>query len=177
MGRGKAKNEDERKRRRERAEQWQNTRATDGQADPARGWSSIVMENARFEAFYKAQNFIGEDEWPAFMDCVRTSLPATFRVNEDYAFADALREQMLEFVGQRLTVGGAEITAARQLRWYPCAYQLGVDRKQIRKEPEMARFHAWLVQHTDCGNITRQEAGACAVCRVPCAMCRVPCAV
>ena len=154
---GKAKGDDEKKRRREKEEEWRNTR---GDAPGQRGnYENLVMENPRFEAFYKAQGFIADDEWDQFMTCVKSSLPACFRINEDYAFADTLKEQMLSFVGQKITVGGVEMNAAEQMPWYPCAYKLGMDRKAIRKQPEMSVFHQWMMQHTDCGNITRQEAG------------------
>lgn len=157
---GKAKGEEEKKRRRERAEEWQSKRGDDPEGnDTQRGWKNVVMENKRFEAFYKAQNFIADDEWDSFIACVKESLPACFRINTDYAFAEKLKEQMLSFVGQKITVGGKQINAAEQMKWYPCAYKLGMDRKAIRKQPEMSKFHEWMMQHTDCGNITRQEAG------------------
>jgi multisite-specific tRNA:(cytosine-C5)-methyltransferase len=38
------------------------------------------MHNARFEAYYKAQNIIPEDEWDAWMNALREPLPTTFRV-------------------------------------------------------------------------------------------------
>ncbi len=161
-GGGKAKGEDEKKRRRERAEEWQSKRGDNVEStgnDPQRGWKNVVMENKRFEAFYKAQNFIADDEWDSFIACVKAPLPACFRINTDYAFAKTLREQMLGFVGQKIMVGGKEINAAEQMNWYPSAYKLGMDRKAIRKQPEMSKFHEWMMQHTECGNITRQEAG------------------
>jgi 16S rRNA C967 or C1407 C5-methylase (RsmB/RsmF family) len=47
-----------------------------------------------------------------------------------------------------------------QLPWYPDgnAYQLGTDRKTIRKSEALEQLHKWMIQHTDNGNITRQEA-------------------
>jgi multisite-specific tRNA:(cytosine-C5)-methyltransferase len=41
------------------------------------------MHNARFEAYYKAQQIIPEDngeEWDLFMDALKRGLPTTFRV-------------------------------------------------------------------------------------------------
>jgi len=37
------------------------------------------------------------------------------------------------------------------------AYQLSVDRRTIRRNPALAKFHEWLKIQTDCGHITRQE--------------------
>jgi hypothetical protein len=38
------------------------------------------MKNERFEAYYKAQNLLPENEWDKFMDQLREPLPTTFRV-------------------------------------------------------------------------------------------------
>lgn len=39
------------------------------------------MHNARFEAYYRAQNILdSEEEWDQCMDAMRRALPTTFRV-------------------------------------------------------------------------------------------------
>jgi multisite-specific tRNA:(cytosine-C5)-methyltransferase len=38
------------------------------------------MQNERFEAYYKAQNILPDEEWDEFMDQLREPLPTTFRV-------------------------------------------------------------------------------------------------
>jgi len=38
------------------------------------------MKNDRFEAYYKAQKIIPEQEWDLFLDTLRQPLPTTFRV-------------------------------------------------------------------------------------------------
>lgn len=38
------------------------------------------MRNERFEAYYKAQNILPDDEWVEFMDKLKAPLPTTFRV-------------------------------------------------------------------------------------------------
>ena len=38
------------------------------------------MNNARFEAYYKTQGIVPEDQWDAFMESLREPLPTTFRV-------------------------------------------------------------------------------------------------
>ena len=55
-------------------------------AKPAGGTSgvwgnAIERENKNFEAYYKAQKICPEDEWDAFMACLRTTLPTSFRIN------------------------------------------------------------------------------------------------
>ena len=37
-------------------------------------------------------------------------------------------------------------------------YQLQLDKNIIRKHPALKELHQWLMQHTDCGHVTRQEA-------------------
>ena len=40
------------------------------------------------------QNIVPESEWEAFMACLRTTLPITFRINGSGKFADALRRRL-----------------------------------------------------------------------------------
>jgi 16S rRNA C967 or C1407 C5-methylase (RsmB/RsmF family) len=87
-------------------------------------------------------------------------LPACFRIASNYAFADDLRKELLTYVGQEFTVNGATINAVEKISWVPngSGYKLGTDRRSIRKLPELNPLHKWMVQHTENGNITRQEA-------------------
>ena len=164
MGGGKKRNrggnrysEDEKKRRREYAENWKNTRGdyvkkeNDGEGggnNNNSGWQSrLVFENKRFEAFYKCQNFIrlekdSEDDvssdWDRFLEHLKLPLPACFRINPDYAFGDTLREQLMKYVGQKISLeDGKDIAAVEQIKWLPnaTAYKLGTDRRSIRKLP------------------------------------------
>lgn len=151
---------EDRKRRRDHAEKWKSTRGDDPNSRQNQ-WNLTKAENARFEAFYKAQHFVHTTEdWQAFMQTLREPLPACFRINPDYAFASDLREQLLSFMGDKLVVDDVEIKAVEQIRWFPngYGYQLGTDRKSIRKLPALNQLHKWMVQHTDNGNLTRQEA-------------------
>ena len=146
----------DKKRRRDNEENWKNTRGDDQRTA---AFTTEVFTNSRFVAFYRAQGFISDSEWDDFMKSLGTTLPACFRINADYAFASELKNQLQHFAGNTVKVGTVEIPAVLQMPWYPSAYKLGTDRKTIRKVPELAGLHQWLIQHTDCGNITRQEAG------------------
>lgn len=146
---------EDKKRRKETAEKWRSVRGDESNRNP---W---VLENARMEAFYKAQKFVnGEEDWASFMKHLQSPLPACFRIWSDYAFADELRNQMLDFAGKTMILDGVEISAAQQLKWYPggYGYKLGTDRRSIRKLDGLNDLHKWMMQHTDNGNITRQEA-------------------
>jgi ribosomal protein S8E len=151
----------DKKRRKENAERWKNTRGDDrDKGDGTSGrWALTAAGNKRFDAFYRAQGFIGEDEWDNFKSSLVAPLPACFRINPDYAFADELERQLLGLVGQRMEIDGVEIHPVQKMAWYPHAFKLGTDRRSIRKLPALEGLHKWMMVHTDCGNITRQEAG------------------
>lgn len=146
---------EEKKRRKEAADKWASVRGDQNNRNP---W---VLVNARFDAFYKAQGFLkGDEDFDAFLKHLQSPLPACFRIWPDYAFADELRNQMLAFVGKTLVLDGVEIQSAEPLHWYPggVGYKLGTDRRSIRKLEGLNELHKWMMQHTDNGNITRQEA-------------------
>ena len=56
--------------------------------------TAAAMENAGFEAYYKAQGIVPEEEWGAFMDALRRPLPLTFRINGSGHHAAALRDRL-----------------------------------------------------------------------------------
>ena len=149
---------EDRKRRREAAEKWKNTRGEDNK----NGWGQISTENKRFEAFYKAQHFTSDSDkdWTDFLETLRKTLPACFRISPDSPYADDLQKQLLSYMGEKMKVDDVEIEPVEQLHWYPngYGYKLGTDRRSIRKLSALADLHKWMIQHTDNGNITRQEA-------------------
>lgn len=171
-------NEEEKRKRREYAENWKKTRGDDVKKDSNqtsgdnKGWqSSLVFENKRFECFYRSQGFLRlekdnvddvDTDWDRFLNHLKLPLPACFRISPDYAFSEALKEQLMKYVGQNITVeeSGREIAAVEQIKWLPnaTAYKLGTDRRSIRKLPILQELHQWMKQHTENGNLTRQEA-------------------
>jgi len=141
-------------------------RGRDDRGQNNKTWE-FVLENARFEAFYKAMNFLKDDEdFDSFMKTLRDPLPACFRINSEYIFGNELKRELHSFVGREVTVdikGESKlIKAVEQLVWYPeergCAYKLGTDKRAIRKCDQLSGLHQWLIKNTDNGNITRQEA-------------------
>ena len=153
--------------RKEKEAKWKSTRGDDpnnNNTDTA--YHKATFENARFELFYKAQKFVSDNEWDEFMSSLRSPLPACFRLNSDYIFLNELRKQLNQFVGEKQMITSKssgqniELHPVKQLEWYPnnVGYQMGTDRRSIRKTPELESLHKWMVIHTDNGNITRQEA-------------------
>ncbi|RZC47000.1 hypothetical protein C5167_039935 [Papaver somniferum] len=86
------------------------------------GWESFANQNLAFEAYYKEQGIVKEEEWKV---------------------AD-----------------GDEGIPVRPLPWYPnnMAWHSNFSRMQLRKNQSLERFHHFLKQANDIGNITRQEA-------------------
>ena len=149
--------------RRQKEEKWKATRGDEqGGKQQAGIWKDSELDNARFQAFYKAQRFVSDgEEWDQFLKTLRAPLPACFRIYSDYAFAEELSRELLGFVGEKIEVSAElSIPAVEQLAWYPngCAYKLGTDKRNIRKMERLEGLHKWLIKHTESGNITRQEA-------------------
>ena len=46
------------------------------------------------------------------------------------------------------------------MTWYPNnnGYQWNLDKRQVKKTPQLKQFQSWLVNQSNCGSITRQEA-------------------
>jgi 16S rRNA C967 or C1407 C5-methylase (RsmB/RsmF family) len=112
-------------------------------------------------------------------------LPASFRIGKDVPTyyqdrltheLEALLKEAAAYVPpppedetteieqqQRLTrdprAGPLKETATRfqKLQFLPHAYQLGLDRATIRKNPALAALHTWLKQQVGAGYVTRQE--------------------
>lgn len=53
-----------------------------------------------------------------------------------------------------------EIKPPFPISWYPndCAWQINCPKRKLRKIPELAVFHKWLIGESEIGTITRQEA-------------------
>ncbi|KAJ3090319.1 tRNA (cytosine(34)-C(5))-methyltransferase [Quaeritorhiza haematococci] len=127
-------------------------------------YDEIPMENAKFEEFYKIQNILpGAEEWDKFMSILRTPLPTTFRITGSRSHATELKDYMIkEFFPnfKELTVDGETVPAPNPLPWYPneLGWNFVCSRTALRRSPEVAKFHKFLVAETEVGNISRQEA-------------------
>jgi multisite-specific tRNA:(cytosine-C5)-methyltransferase len=69
----------------------------------------IMTTFIRFEAFYQAQLNLDDQDWDAFMDALKRPLPACFRINTQYPFADELKKQLQQYAGASQTVDGVEV--------------------------------------------------------------------
>lgn len=104
-----------------------------------------------------------EEEWEEFLQTLRKPLPAAFRINSSGQFFQDIRSQLESDFMKSLEAEFSnenEVEAIRPLPWYPenLAWHLNFSRMQLRKNQTLERFHEFLKQENEIGNITRQEA-------------------
>ncbi|XP_074588681.1 uncharacterized protein LOC141844544 [Curcuma longa] len=126
-------------------------------------WQPFATQNANFDEYYKEQHIVPEDEWEEFISMLRKPLPAAFRINSSGQFCkDILLQLENDFIKslKHEVNDECEVEAIRSLPWYPdnLAWHLNFSRMQLRKSQTLERFHEFLKQENEVGNITRQEA-------------------
>ena len=135
----------------------------DGDKRGPHGHHVALTHNEKLETFYRAQGFVADCEWSAFLGAMQQPLPACFRVHPKYTFAPTLDQQLRSYVGTKVALeDGSELEAVSELKWCPLGYKLGIDRKKLRTarddNEDLAKLHTWLTTNTGAGHITRQEA-------------------
>ncbi|EGZ15838.1 hypothetical protein PHYSODRAFT_447412, partial [Phytophthora sojae] len=133
-------------------------KAEDWRADKFADW---VYENENFDAYYKAQNIMADADWAAFKKALATPLPTTFRINSSCPFADRIREHIeQDFKFDGLVVDDEPVEPISPMPWYPDnrGFTWSVERRRVRKLPILKEFQSWLVELSNSGSITRQEA-------------------
>nr|XP_043638974.1 RNA cytosine-C(5)-methyltransferase NSUN2-like [Erigeron canadensis] len=124
-------------------------------------WQPFAIENAAFDAYYKEQGIVHPDEWDTFIEYLRKPLPSAFRINSSSQFCADLKSQLEnEFTKDLQGTDENEAEGIKSLPWYPdnFAWQSSFSRMQLRKNKNLERFHEFLKQENEIGNITRQEA-------------------
>ncbi|KAI9239310.1 MAG: S-adenosyl-L-methionine-dependent methyltransferase [Podila humilis] len=115
------------------------------------------------EEYYKAQKIMSDEEWPVFWEHLKVTLPTTFRITGTRSHAVEIRDTVKNaFVPhlRDISVDGVIADPPRPLAWYPdeLGWHFDVPRTLLKKSPEYAKFHQFLVAETEVGNISRQEA-------------------
>eukprot|EP00124_Ichthyophonus_hoferi_P000265 Ihof_evm21s9 gene=Ihof_evmTU21s9 len=122
----------------------------------------IETTNELFVQYYKMQNLMEESEWDDFMTSLGRRLPTTFRITGTKSHADVVRETLERdfFPALEVLVEGEAYKTPTPIPWYPTklAYHCELPRQQLRKNPQFESFQKFLVNETDLGNISRQEA-------------------
>ncbi|KAJ9564686.1 hypothetical protein OSB04_000652 [Centaurea solstitialis] len=130
---------------------------------PTTHWQPFAIENKFFDEYYKEQGIVPSEEWDSFIEYLRRPLPAAFRINSSSQFCTDIRSQLEdEFMKalQAEVTDGNEAEGIKPLPWYPdnFAWQSSFSRMQLRKNKSLERFHEFLKQENEIGNLTRQEA-------------------
>ena len=126
-------------------------------------YTTFEQRSPKFEAYYRGQGIVPDEEWDTFIESMRTPLPTTFRITSGKPTArqllDAMNKIYLPFLSN-VQFEGEKVTPPRQLEWYPegLGWHLDVRKNVLRKSPEFKRFQQFLVHETEVGSISRQEA-------------------
>lgn len=136
------------------------------------GWSNIVKENEAFEAYYKAQQLVPDDQWDQFLETLRAPLPASFRITSYFGSQSLALKQIVESQNfmknsnenNGTNNGNGDCTSEKPiltpLPWIPdgLGWQLSTSRVEIRKSERLQMIHNFLISETEAGFISRQEA-------------------
>ncbi|KAG0307494.1 hypothetical protein BGZ98_000147 [Dissophora globulifera] len=128
-------------------------------------YNEVKRENAQMEEFYRAQNIISDEEWPTFWGHLQLGLPTSFRITgtrrqENFFVLAGLESNAFVPLLSSVSDEGVVANPLRPLAWYPdeLGWHFDVPRGMLKKSPEYAKFHQFLVAETEVGNISRQEA-------------------
>lgn len=126
-------------------EQQQNAATTDNRENSNPTWKRFATQNLAFDEYYKEQEIVPPEEWNTFMDCLRSPLPAAFRINSSsQCYLEILSKLENDFMKSLQEEGtdGSEVEAIRPLPWYPenLAWQSNFSRQQLRKNQILGRF-------------------------------------
>lgn len=140
-------------------------------------WEDIKKENPLFVNYYKQQQILPDDEWETFMNFCRKDLPSTFRITKIRGHAnDLLRSLRDGYISKisaediKLNKGAAEENPDEDekiedlllepIKWYPdeLAWNSNLSRRFLRRSEILQKLHRFLVEDSECGAISRQEA-------------------
>ncbi|CAK4066714.1 unnamed protein product [Aphanomyces euteiches] len=129
--------------------------------DREAGYGEWVYKNEHFEKYYKDQAIVSEDEWDVFTKTLSLPLPTTFRINNSCAYESKIKERIAtDFKYEDLVIDGEKVEPISKMPWYPegKGFQWSIERRKIKKMELLSEFQKWLVNLSDSGDITRQEA-------------------
>ncbi|KAJ1829684.1 tRNA (cytosine-5-)-methyltransferase ncl1, partial [Coemansia sp. RSA 2703] len=120
-----------------------------GERPAYRSFEELRRDNDSFRKYYQAQELVAVDEFPAFMEAMRTVLPTNFRITGSRQQAVDIREQiMTEFVPylRSISIEGVDVEPPHPLAWYPhnFGWQFTIPRIALKKSAELSKFHSFL---------------------------------
>ncbi|GLV36430.1 NOP2-Sun domain family member 2 [Carabus blaptoides fortunei] len=128
--------------------------------DERKPYQDIIRENEAFVSYYMKQE-ICKDDWDEFLAKIKSDLPSSFRITASKSEANALLGIVENHYINECTKQAPDDKkeAFFPLPWYPnrMAWQLGLTRKDIRRNEAYYRFHNFLISETQNGTVSRQE--------------------
>lgn len=118
-------------------------------------WRTLGIEerkNLKWEAYYKAQNIVPEDQWDAFEDAFKQPLPISFRLTTSAGAHHRIIQKFEdgEFGGPEKVyeADGRKFGPPTPIPWYPnkCGWTLDISKKDIRKVQELQDFRKFLME-------------------------------
>ncbi|KYK65864.1 NOL1/NOP2/sun family protein, partial [Toxoplasma gondii TgCatPRC2] len=145
------------KRRKEQTHDGDRGKEEEGKAMP---YAPLIYENAAFEEYYKAQKICPPQEWNMFMACIKTSLPASVRVNRSAPLWKSTVDLLKQLSTKEKDEAGLE-ESLQPLTWMP--HEVGwqwntVCKVRLRRDDSFKRIRRHLMNEDYRGGLTRQEA-------------------
>lgn len=133
------------------------------ESDNRGGYETIMKKSERYEAFYKTQKLIPDDEFKDFMDILTKPLPITFRITgykgEAQEILNIIKGKFFHDILD-IDLNGERVQPPSALPWYPneLAWQLNIAKSDIKKVETLKKLHKFMISEQEGGHITRQEA-------------------
>jgi len=145
----------------ERPEEEEDTAAQE--SNNRGGYETVMKKSERYEAFYRTQKLIPDDEFEEFMEILKRPLPITFRITgykgEAQEILNIIKGKFFQEVLD-IELNGERVPPPAPLSWYPgeLAWQLNIAKSDIRKVEALKKLHKFMISEQEGGHITRQEA-------------------
>ncbi|RNA05241.1 tRNA (cytosine(34)-C(5))-methyltransferase, partial [Brachionus plicatilis] len=148
-------------------------------------YDTIIKQNTLFELYYKQLNLMPESEFDQFLHTLQQPLPLTFRITSYKSYAmetlRIIKQKHFKYLDEVTTENKDEVVEASSkkgaslvinlssdsdskiykcLSWYPneLAWQVNLSRQDVRKNKHFDEFKKFLINQTENGNLSRQEA-------------------
>uniref|UniRef100_A0A7E4VQ14 tRNA (cytosine(34)-C(5))-methyltransferase n=1 Tax=Panagrellus redivivus TaxID=6233 RepID=A0A7E4VQ14_PANRE len=125
------------------------------------GYKTIEVNknNAKLFEYYRKQPVIPPGEFDAFIDTLRIGLPSSFRVQLSLPEAAQVDRHLREaFFSKIPEIQDDQVSVPISIPFVPYGYQGNMPRSVMRSHPLLKNLHEFLVNETEIGVISRQEA-------------------
>lgn len=127
----------------------------------AQALKKMDLSNKAFEEYYRSQLMLENKDFDQFIACMKTELPATFRITgfrqQSLELLSLLKENYLQSIIEHPLCESGDTTGEKvgvvPLDFYPgdMAWQINASRLAIRKSPELKKLQHFLVTESESG--------------------------